>query len=249
MVVIPVADIVEQAQRAVVLVEEFAVGLIGIKVFYLVPHAVGDMARRVIRIGVGIVHAITAGRLFLGEGTRGEVSAVLRPRRVVEEVLQTVLAHDDAQLCGVATGKDTVAADHEVLGTEGCLATTSSLVAQIELLQAGTSGEGRVGDSEEQRGIAVVFAAAALGKLDALHLGIALEGITADAHRAIVIHRANVVVDGEVGLIGVGLFNIGMVDKLLVGRRHAEPHQSHLVDVGCQVVGKAVLHLIGVHLA
>ena len=248
-VVVPVAHIVEQAQRTAVAVEEAVVSLVGVEVLYLVAHAVGDVARGVFKIGVGILHAIAAGGLLLGEGSCREVARVLSPGGVVEEVLQAVLAHDDAQLRGVATGKDAVAAEDEVLRSEGGLAATRSLVAQVELSQAGASGEGRVGDGEQQRGVAVEAAAAALGKLDALHLGVALEGVAADTHRAVVIDRADVVVDGEVGLVGVGFFDIGMVDELLVGRRYAESHHSHLVDVGYHVVGHAVLHLVLVHLA
>ena len=131
-VVVPVAHIVEQTQRTAVLLEEVVVGLVGIEVLYLVTHAVADVARRIVFVSVGVLHAVAAGSFLLCNIGGGEIPLVLSPRLVVEEVLIAVLAHDDAQLCGVATCEDAVADEHEVLGTEGCLTALGCLVAQVD---------------------------------------------------------------------------------------------------------------------
>ena len=98
--------------------------------------------------GVGILHTVI---LIFRDVLRVaclQVFGVGLPRVVVEEVLQALLGHDDAELCGVAESEDAVAAQDEVLGTQGTRAVSLGVQAQVEGCQRRTAGKGRVGYAE-----------------------------------------------------------------------------------------------------
>jgi len=112
------ADVVEQTQLALMVVNPAVVGSPSHQVLHLVTvfhrHLLGAIAL----IGIGIFHAEIVFSARIIRRLVGEETLVLAPHPIVEEVLLAVLRDDDFQFGGVAAGKDVVAAEDEVFRPE-----------------------------------------------------------------------------------------------------------------------------------
>ena len=184
-------------------------------------------------VGVGILHAeLGVLHLLFGLG-RGEVALQAAPQLVIGEVLQALLGHDDVEPRGVEAGEDAVAAQDEVLGTQGAYAVLAGVQPEVNRLQAGAAHEGRVSDGHAEARHLVAVHIGILVEGHRLQLLLVLEGLLADGHRAL--QAAGTDVDVGIGHVVGHALQIGVVDEVLRRGGDDLPHHAHLVHVGDDV--------------